>query len=82
MKAVPPVSHAGIAEKADSDQDDQTQNEVDLLFFNKFFHVSVDSLANLSLRSNRSVPLSMLVSAGQDCLSKQTLSSLPCYLQT
>ena len=77
MKAVPPVSHAGIAEKADSDQDDQTQNKVDLLFFNPFFHVSVDSLANQSFCSNRSAPLSILISAGQDHLSTQNLILLP-----
>ena len=82
MKAVPPVSHAGIAEKADPDQDDQAQNQVDLLFFNPFFHVSVDSLADLSLCSSRSAPLSILVSAVQVCLSKQIFSSFPCCLQT
>ena len=82
MNAVPPVSNAGITEKANSNQDNQTQNKIDLLFFNPFFHVSVDSLANLSFCSNKSAPLSILISAGLDQLSKQNLSILSCSLQT
>ena len=64
MKAVPPVSHAGITDEADPDQDDQAQNEIYLLFFNPFFHVSVNSSAHLLLCMIRSAPLSIAVSAG------------------